>query len=190
MQDVVLKPSVAIAGIALIFGLTAGDIWMVVRSARQSAIIETFANQQSVGLPKQGQLLPTLSGYNLMIGQEGAVIPAKSPPFALLIFRESCHFCEENWKNWEKLFGENGSTDIPVVLISSDKNISDVYRQKHPMLNKNTVLLGANAEILASIKLGLTPQTIYVTDGKIAHDWPGVLASEDMNEITETVSRH
>ena len=74
----------------------------------------------------------------------------------LLVFQESCHFCEDNWKNWDKLFGASDS-QIPVVFLSTDKTISDEYKSRHPLLTRKTVLLDPDSATLAALKPGITP---------------------------------
>lgn len=192
MENVSLKPSITFAGLGLILGLVICDVFLLVHSFHQNAVITGFADSQAASraatLPAQGQSLPTIMGVSLKTGRNSALTSAGSPRIALLIFRESCHFCTANWKNWDKLFGKGG-LDLPVVMVTADKTISQSYRDKHPMLNSGTVIVGVDAATLLSLRLGATPQTIYLVDGKINHDWAGVLSSEEMKEIMKSMSK-
>jgi hypothetical protein len=187
MENISLKPSVVLAALVLGCGLAICDVSLLIRSLHQGKIIDGIARQQAATLPTKGQALPMLSGVALKSGQGFAVLPKASPPFALLIFREGCHYCEANWKNWDKLFGQDG-VGIPVILATADKTLSQSYRDKHELLNNQPVMLGIDPATLASLKLGATPQTVYVVDGKVHEDWVGVLANEDMKEIKKTMS--
>jgi len=185
MENVSLKPSVAIASLVLICGLVACDALLMVHSFHQSAVINSFSAKQTAMLPSQGAVLPPITGVGLN-GKEFGVLPAHTPRFALLIFRQTCHFCEANWKNWDSLFTQD-RLDLPVVMVTADKTIEQPYLVKHPMLEHRFVVAGVDVSTLASLKLNLTPQTIYVVDGKISHDWPGVLSPDDINEISKTM---
>lgn len=187
MENISLKPSVVLAGLVLGCGLAICDVFLLVHSLHQGKIIDGIARQQAATLPTKGQALPMLSGVALKTGQEFAVLPKASPPFALLIFREGCGYCEANWKNWDKLFGQDG-LGLPVILATADKTISQPYKNKHGLLNNLPVILGVDPATLASLKLGATPQTVYVVGGKVSQDWVGVLANEDMKEIKKVMS--
>ena len=187
MENISLKPSVVLAALVLGCGLAICDVSLLIHSLHQGKAIDSIARQQAATLPAKGQALPLLKGVALNNGQDLAVLPQTSPPFALLIFRESCGYCELNWKNWDALFGQGG-IGLPVILATADKKISQAYRDKHKLLNTRPVILGVDPATLTSLKLGATPQTVYVVGGKVSQDWVGVLVSEDTNEIKKVMS--
>jgi hypothetical protein len=76
---------------------------------------------------------------------------------------------------------------MPVVIVTADKTISQTYITKHPLVRSRFLIAGIDASTLESLKLDVTPQTIYVVDGKISHDWAGVLTADDMSEIKKTM---
>jgi hypothetical protein len=185
VQNVSLKPSTIWTGLALLVCLAACDGWLLAHSLKQSTVIAAFVKHQATTLPSLGDAVPNLKGVTM----SGAPIDLKaseSRPLVLLIFREACHFCEANWKNWDQLFGQANS-GVSVVLATGDKVLSQSYRSKHPMLNSRQVILGVNDTVLSSIKMGATPQTIYVVDAKVRHDWAGVLDATGMKEIRTTI---
>lgn len=188
MGTIAVRKSYVYAFLALLGCFVISDAWLLVHSLRLNAVIAKAADQQAISLPSRGELLPTLVGVSLRTTQPYAVYPGASPPFALLVFREGCHYCEANWKNWDKLFGKGG-VDIPVVLVTADKSISQPYRDQHPMLNEKHVILSADPNALASLKLNFTPQTIYVVGGKINKNWSGVLREEEMGDIKKSMSK-
>jgi hypothetical protein len=187
MENISLKPSVVLAALVLGCGLAICDVSLLIHSLRQGKVIDGIARREAAILPTTGQALPMLSGVALKTGQRFAVLPSGSPPFALLIFREGCGYCELNWKNWDKLYGQDG-LGLPAVLATADKTISQPYRDKHRLLNNLPVILGIDPATLASLKLGATPQTVYVVGGKVSQDWVGVLANEDIKEIKKVMS--
>jgi hypothetical protein len=187
MENISLKPSVVFAGLALFCSLAVCDAVLLVHSLQQGKVIDGISRREAATLPSKGQALPALSGVALNTGRDFAILPKASPPFVLLIFREGCGYCALNWKNWDKLFGQ-GDIDLPVFFATSDKTISQAYRDKHGLLNRRPVILGVDPAMLASLKLGATPQTIYVVGGKVSQDWAGVLASDDMKEIKKVMS--
>jgi hypothetical protein len=185
LDNISLKPSAALAGLGLIIGLVACDAFLMVHSFHQSAVINGFADKQAAMLPPQGASLPTINGVGLS-GKEFGVLPAQTPRFALLVFRQTCGYCEINWKNWDSLFAQS-NLDMPVVIVTADKTISQTYITKHPLVRSRFLIAGIDASTLESLKLDVTPQTIYVVDGKISHDWAGVLTADDMSEIKKTM---
>jgi hypothetical protein len=187
MEVISLKPSVVFTGLALFAALALCDVSLLVHSLHQSTELAGFARQQAATLPSKGQPLPLLKGTALQNGKDFAVLPAGSPPFALLIFREGCGYCEANWKNWDKLFGQDG-LGLPVIMATADKTLSQPYKDKHGLLNSHSVILGVDPVVLASLKLGATPQTVYIVGGKVQEDWAGVLANDDMKEIKKAMS--
>jgi hypothetical protein len=187
VEPVLIRPRFLIAGASLLLGLTACDLWLAVHSLRQRATI-----QQLVGNPiegaKDGDQLPVLSGTKLGTQKQWSVLPASSSALAVLVFRESCHYCDANWKNWDQVFARSGSV-IPVVFVTEDKSLSATYLAEHPLLSRATVLLGV-PEHIGSVQTSVTPQTIIVSPrGKVDHDWVGVLAATDLTAIKEAIPK-
>jgi len=134
-----------------------------------------------------GEALPALKGISLKTGEGLDINASRNHRLAILVFQESCPFCEANWKNWEALFAK-GDSSVPVIMVTVDGAISNPYRATHPLLNRGTVVLGVDPATLSKLAWGSTPQTIYLVDGKIAHNWIGLLSSADVKEITAAVS--
>lgn len=185
MDNISLKPSVALAGLGLILSLVACDAFLMVHSFHQSAVINGFADKQAAMLPPQGAPLPLIKGVGLS-GKEFGVLPAQTPRFALLVFRQTCGYCEINWKNWDSLFAQS-NLDLPVIIVTADKTISQPYIAKHPLVRSRFLIAGIDTSTIQSLKLDVTPQTIYVVDGKVSHDWAGVLTADDISEIKKTM---
>lgn len=186
MANISLKSSVVFVGIGLILGLAVCDGFLLFHSLQQRAIITGFADKQAAMMPSNGEQVPIIKGIGLKDGEEFKIWPDHSPPFALLVFREGCEYCEANWKNWDRLFGQ-GDFDRPVVMVTADKTISQPYIDRHPMLRSRFVITGVDPAFLASLRFDLTPETIYIVEGKVNHDWAGVLTSDDMSEIKKAV---
>jgi hypothetical protein len=187
MQSITLSPSTALTGLVLILALAISDGMLVHAFREQRAVLDSFANRQAQTLPAVGEGLPTLSGRKLTTGEDFSVVPASTELMTLLVFRESCQYCEQNWKNWETLYN-TPSNKMPIVFISGDSAVSASYRQKHPLLDGHIALVGIKPEILASLKLGATPQTVLVVDGKVKRGWPGVLTDDDIKEVKQAAS--
>jgi hypothetical protein len=187
MENISLKPSVVFSSLVLFCSLAICDAVLLVYSLQQGKVIDGIARREAATLPSKGQALPVLSGVALNTGRPLAMLPKASPPFALLIFREGCGYCELNWKNWDKLYGQDG-IGLPVIFATADKKISQAYRDKHGLLNRRLVILGVDPATLTSLKLGATPQTVYVVGGKVRQDWAGVLESDDIKEVKKVMS--
>jgi hypothetical protein len=177
----------ALTGLALVLGLAISDGLLVHSVRKQQAALDTFAARQSLSLPKTGAVLPTLAGRSLKTGTDFSIVPVSTKRMTVLVFREACNYCEQNWKNWETLFDEP-SDGMPVVFVSGDSALSDSYRQKHPMLDRHLTLIGIKPELLSSLKLDATPQTVIVVEGKVKKDWAGVLNDDDVKEVKQAVA--
>jgi hypothetical protein len=188
LKSISLSRELVIIGLLLIVGLTSSDVWLTSRVFLQRSQIERIVNGEGVSTPFTNTALPTLSGHRLGSDQGYSVYPAGTASLTLLVFRESCPYCEANWKNWDALFADN-KLPTSVVLISADQNLSDSYISKHPLLKHQLVILGADPKVLSSLKLTATPQTVYLANGNVKKDWLGVLSSEKLNEIRNIVGQ-
>jgi hypothetical protein len=189
MQRITLPYPTAIGGLVLILALSVSDGLLTHSVRRQKLALDSFAsNQTQVTIPAAtGETLPTLAGRRLTTGENFSVIPVSTKAMVVLVFRESCHFCEANWKNWETLFG-NGSNTVPVVFLSGDTAVSSSYRQKHPLLDKHISVIGMNPDLMSSLNLDATPETLLVVKGKVKQDWVGVLSDKRVKEIQQALA--
>ena len=105
----------------------------------------------------------------------------------VLVFREACVYCEANWKKWDTLVG-GPSNSVPAVFISSDKTVSDAYRQKHPLLDKRISVIAMNPDVMSSMKLDATPQTLLVVRGVVKQAWLGVLSDSRLQEVIHALA--
>jgi hypothetical protein len=185
MGDFIVRPRTALAVIGLLLSLATCDIYLLIHSRKQQAVLATIADQQALALPPKGALVPPLKGKSLKDGSPAKLLPVPASPIALLVFSESCAFCRANWKHWDQLFGEGG-IPVNVVMVTPDKTLTQPYLSSHPLLQQKQVILGVDARLLDSVKMGMTPQTILIADGQIKKDWAGVLSDDDMKDILKS----
>ena len=69
MSTIAINKSVVIVSGCLLFSLTFCDVALGVHSLRQSALIEKLTGAWSVGAPKDGQIVPSLTGSKMSTGQ-------------------------------------------------------------------------------------------------------------------------
>jgi hypothetical protein len=101
-------------------------------------VIAKINAQRALPAASAGEKVPLIQGVSLKDGHPAKVDPETSSRLALLFFREGCHFCAANWKNWDGLFGDN-SLNVDVVFVTSDKTLSQSYRELHPLLQQESV---------------------------------------------------
>jgi hypothetical protein len=188
LKSINLSRELVIGGLLLIVGLTSSDVWLTSRILLQKNQIQRLVNGEGNSTPFIDAALPELSGHRLGSDVGYSIIPAGSASLTLLVFRESCPYCEANWKNWDALFADN-RLHTSVLLLSADQTLSDSYISKHPLLKRQLVLLGADPKLLSSLKLTATPQTIYLVNGKVRKDWLGILPAEKLGEIRNIVGQ-
>jgi hypothetical protein len=82
------------------------DVILVVHSLQQSRIISQIADREASIVPSKGEPVPRLEGTDSVTGKRLELTTSTAPTFALFIYRESCHYCQANWINWERLLGD------------------------------------------------------------------------------------
>ena len=184
-----VKPATLYSLLVLVICLGACNIWLLSHLKHQDTLVAylQYENDELTHAPVPGQLVPLVQGISLKSKQPSAVKLASSPQLVLLVFSRTCPFCEDNWKNWTKLFGTSKSA-MPVYLISSDEMLPDAYINQHPLVKKLDALTHVDPEVLQAFNVASTPQTIYVVNGKVQRDWVGVLSEEDVSELEKLLS--
>lgn len=188
MQNISLKPTVAVGMLGLLLSLCLCNGWLLFHSLKQTEAIAKINTARTAQTASAGEHIPSIEGVSLADGTSAKFTAKSSNKTALLVFREGCHFCAANWKNWDALFGPSGlGTDV--VFVTSDKKLSKSYLDSHPLLQQKKVLLGVSEATLDSLRLGATPQTICIQNDTIKQDWTGVLSEEDIKKIRLTLSQ-
>jgi hypothetical protein len=168
------------------FALAASNAALAYNCYRQGAMLDEISTRQKMGAVRDGQTISTLVGTRMSTGQKW-VVNADASHIAVLVFREGCHYCDQNWKNWDQLFASSHE-HLPPIFITQDKQISEVYKKLHPLLQKSTVLLDVDPASISPLNPGLTPQTLYVSEGRVKHDWLGVLDKADVEQASKVFS--
>src|SRR6185437_1459942 len=99
MKNITVNVPIVYVGLLLLFGLAVCDVSLLVRAFHQRTMMETAVSGQ---LPAEGQVLPTLRGFAEKSGNPIEINAGEAPHFALLVFREGCHYCNDNWDSWDK----------------------------------------------------------------------------------------
>jgi len=151
----------------------------------QAQIRAEFQRQELANTPVRGWTMPPLKGH------DGKGLPLQvdlqGKDRVLLLFSASCGVCDENWPNWQRLLADP-SLSSQLVPISFDKSVADEYLKKHQISDRE-VLVGLDPDIVKSMRLGMTPQTIVVRQGKVEHSWVGRLSRSDLREIKGLLNR-
>lgn len=184
MQENTIKLTTVYGLLSLVLCLGICDALLLVRSRHQSARIAELTYENSVlsVAPLKGQRVPLIQGISLKDHMPLAVSLGSSERLTLLVFTQSCKFCEENWPAWEKIL--NGTKKpAPVFFLTPDERLDDDFVSRHPLLTKHSVLLGVAPEVLQAFNIRSTPQTIAIFDGKVQQTWVGVLHAKEIQEI-------
>lgn len=184
MRDYVIKPAMATVLAVVLAALTVSDIALSVVTLKQHSRISQLSPRPATGVA-EGSFVPMISGKKIVSNEDWRVLPSGTRTLVLLVFRETCHFCEQNWANWESLFGKRGPR---ALLVTEDPKVSDSYRASHPLLLSQLGLSAVDRSSVGSINLNITPQTILVRDGKVEHDWVGVLSKEQVAQIQQKLA--
>ncbi len=158
MPDSIVKPATVYGLFVLVLCFGGCDAWLLTRLKHQDTSIATlqYENQIISQAPMPGQLVPLIQGISLKNKQPLAVKLSSSPRLVLLVFRQGCKFCEDNWKNWNELFGST-KPEVPLYMITSDESLSGAYIDQHSLVKQSDVLLGVDPEVLRAFDVTSTP---------------------------------
>lgn len=186
VQGNVIKPTTVYSFIVLIVCLAGCDAWLLVRLRHEDTLVASlqYDNDALSHAPVPGQLVPLVQGIALNTKQPRAVKLEASHRMVLLVFSQNCKFCQDNWNNWERLFG-NVTPKVQTYMITSDSVLSTEYLEHHALLKKLDVLLSVDPEVLQAFNVASTPQTIYIIDGKVQRDWVGVLSKRNITDLSK-----
>jgi hypothetical protein len=144
-------------------------------------LLQTDGEKAMAAFAKKGQALPPLSGHSRS-GAPITVLPESSRRFLLMVFRQDCRYCAENWHSWDRILADKARRG-GVIFYSTDDEVSGAYQAKHPSVGSFLTVLGASPGATATLGLDATPQTVLVDHGNVVRNWPGVLSSKDETEI-------
>jgi len=134
--------------------------------------------------PPRGTVLPALSGTDIAGRPLKVSVKGSAHKVLILLFDLGCHACDENWRYWDTLIKDD---DIRrSVLPISVSSVNQGYLDRHHIANR-TVLIDLSSDLQNTLKMHATPQTILAVDGTVQDSWFGVLSSDDVKTISETV---
>jgi hypothetical protein len=186
MREYTLKTGGLICVSVVLLLLTLSNVLLAVVSVREHRRNVQLTDPGSQGMP-EGANVPVLTGNKLSSKEPWRVMPAGTAAMFLLVYRDGCHYCEQNWPAWEKLFG-GSSTHASAVVLTSDKAVRPDYEATHPLLDRRLTLYSLDTTHVGALNLNLTPQTILVRNGRVERDWVGVLSSNDIAQITKSIA--
>jgi hypothetical protein len=123
----------------------------------------------------------TLSSFRALdLEGRGVTVDFKSVsiPTVIYIFRPSCVWCERNSRSLQSLIEQIGNKYRIVGLSLSGEGLHE-FARRH---NMSFPIYLAQEDVIASLRLGLTPETIVVSSkGTILGSWNGAY-----NDLTRT----
>jgi hypothetical protein len=129
-----------------------------------------------------GMVVPALRGMSLQGSQEVIDTRQTGRSALVLVFAPSCGACARNWSSWSKLLQSPVSKQYQIVGIEMTGALDPTYSLQHGLLPQS-VLVAVPPVIVGAYRLGLTPQTILVSQGKIGGVWTGILDDDKLREI-------
>ncbi len=161
-------------------GLIAMNVVLLMKNRNLEEQLAPFAAAAAANFAQEGTQLPHLTGRNTD-GKAVDLIPAQSAPHLILVFSPDCKICDRNWPRWDRLL-EASVAAKKILFLSTANDVSSEYLARHQMMGQAAVI-GLDRKIAAQYRLNVTPQTLFVKEGKIAKVWPGVLSERDVSEI-------
>lgn len=104
----------------------------------------------------------------------------------VLYFSPSCHYCEENWPNWDGLLREARLRKLRVVLTSRGGPPEEEFVRTHD-IHEDETLFQLSESTIDSMRLDAAPSTILMSpQGVVLKAEVGVLSAEEV----KTFKRH
>lgn len=106
----------------------------------------------------------------------------------LMIYSPICHYCEQNWANWNSVISQtvNRGVDFEVIDLTSSAAPEFVSTKISVPVNSIHRL---NPNDVVRLNLNLTPETIVVGgDSRVKKSWAGVLSPADVAELVKMIS--
>ncbi len=188
-----IKKSFLLAFAVLCISLFITNILLMKRLSE----LKRFNDALSVPTKLQiGAVVPSFVGYDgagRKVSYDYGVDTRKT---VLLILSPTCHACDENWPNWNRLISMLDLSKIRLVIanINTTAPVSTNYVSKHGISNI-PLLSETSPETMAAYKLGYTPQTIVIAaDGKVEKveiglvDDPSSIANQLCNGVPSSTS--
>lgn len=182
MRRISIGIPVVVLFLIAVLALAGALIWT---SNRYRQVVQTENDRRLEGFAKEGNTLPILSGHSID-GTPFAVLPTGTEKFLLMVFRQDCGYCNQNWPSWDRILAD-GDIRQSTVLYTTDDKIAAEYNQEHPNIVATKTLLGAAPKVTADLRLSATPQTLLVERGRITGIWPGVLSSDEVEQIVRAM---
>lgn len=148
-----------------------------------------YQNTINANQPRAGMIVPPLVGYDLN-GDKLAIGYGKdSQKTLILALSPSCHACDDNWPQWQRLIASEHAKGVRIVLADIATNeppLSKAYVTQHG-IGSLPVLAEVTAESMIAYHLQYTPQTILVDQtGKVEKVQSGAISSGEFENLLAT----
>ena len=107
----------------------------------------------------------------------------------VLVYSNTCQFCEKNTASWRTIVSAAQANKLQVVGIGLGGN-ANAYLDRHGLNALNSTISLNKVRDGEVPQFDVTPQTILLdSDGKVEQVWSGLLSSERVLEVMNTLSK-
>lgn len=139
----------------------------LIRQVREDKIALQAKTEQSS--PTKGMQMPSLVGYDVAGSKVVVSYGTDKKRTLILVTSPTCHACNDNWANWDRLLRSIDNNTERVIIVDIDKSsppLSSDYIRTHG-LNKLPVLVEVADESLLAYHFQYTPQTLLLNSNGV-----------------------
>jgi hypothetical protein len=181
-QDIRLSKPLAGLFLLLICGLLGADA-LLLRRCRDLAARPGAAS----AFTAVGMTVPPLDGVT--VGGRPVRVDYSAEPRStlLLVFSTECHFCEQNWPQWEALAARIDRREYRLVYANLSHSLTSEYIERR-RLSADIVLAQVDPNSVIAYGLGPTPAALLVgPDGRVQKAWYGALKDAGLEAMQQTL---
>ena len=167
---------------SLSFLLLLLNIGLLIQNRQLSAAQATAESNITVGT----QILPIrITDED---GERKEMLPSGAKAL-VLVYSNTCQFCEKNTPNWRTIVSAAKANKLQIVGIGLGRN-ANAYLDRHGLTALNSTISLNKVRGGEVPQFDVTPQTILLdSDGRVEQVWSGVLSSERVVEVMNTLSK-
>lgn len=128
--------------------------------------------------------MPNLEGRDSSYAPVSLSLRNTSRPTIVFVFSPTCHYCKDNWSNWDSLLAKRANNEWRAVFLNVGTHSSEGFRQTHAL--GDDLIEDVTKKTIDDYRVFYTPETLVLSrDGKIRRSWTGTLREQDMADLLQ-----
>ena len=164
----------------------AGNIAFSIRNAALAGEIDRLRTSQG---PAIGSKIAEIAGSTLEMNPAIQSLSDHKRPSLVLVFSPSCHFCAQNWPEWDWLTKTLSSEKGRMIFINIGPAFGRSFIELHHLSGK-LVFSHIPQEEASGYGFIIAPETIVLdSDGVVRASRAGVLTRADSKDLSDVATK-